>query len=418
MSSRQHTPLILIEEGHSSRSLQPISLQAGKAVGGYDEAWVRDLIFANPGAVPIQEIDPSFGPLVPVCTELDTRIAGFADALFVNHLGMPTLVECKLWRNPEARREVVGQILDYARVLRRWTFTDLQREAARARKEQGFDLFRHVQQFHPDLDQAAFVDSVSRNLAQGRVLLLIVGDGIREGVEAIAEYVQDHAGLHFTLGLIEAQVFELGDGRRIMQPRVLARTLIVNRTVVDLARSELAIVDQEDEDEQASEPKAEAKEREQWMKSFWSELLSTLHLDDADQPLANPLTQSNIFFGLPTKGQMWITCYFSAKERGIGVFLGMSKSSQIAIEIGHRLEAERETINAEFGEIAVRWSRSAEGKVQITAFKGYADLHNPSVREEQLAWFRETINAFVNTLRPRVRTLWRELAEGNTQPAA
>ena len=29
------------------------------------------------------------------------------------------LIECKLWRNPEARREVVGQILDYAKVLTR-----------------------------------------------------------------------------------------------------------------------------------------------------------------------------------------------------------------------------------------------------------------------------------------------------------
>jgi hypothetical protein len=100
-----------------------------------DEAWVRDLVFAHPEAVPIQELDPSFGPLVPVCTEFDTRVAGFADALFVNPLGMPTLVECKLWRNPEARLEVVGQILDYAWVLRRWTFADLQREAARARKK-------------------------------------------------------------------------------------------------------------------------------------------------------------------------------------------------------------------------------------------------------------------------------------------
>ncbi len=243
MSLRQHTPLVLTSADGTSHRLAPVSLQLGRTGGGYDEAWIRDLVFAHPAALPVGEIEPSFGPLIPVCTELDTRTAGFADALFLNPLGMPTLVECKLWRNPEARREVVGQILDYASVLRRWTFADLQREAARARREQGFDLSAHIQEHggSADFDEAAFVDNVTRNLAQGRLLLLVVGDGIRAGVETIADYIQGTTGLHFTLGLVEMQAFELGDGRRIVQPRVLTKTLIVNRTVVDLAQPGLTV---------------------------------------------------------------------------------------------------------------------------------------------------------------------------------
>ncbi len=34
------------------------------------------------------------------------------------------LVEAKLWRNPEARRKVIGQILDYAKELSRWNYED------------------------------------------------------------------------------------------------------------------------------------------------------------------------------------------------------------------------------------------------------------------------------------------------------
>lgn len=415
MSSRQHAPLILIENRQSARTLQPVSLQAGKLVGGYDEAWVRDLVFDHPAAVPLQEIDSSFGPLIPVCKELDTRIAGFADALFINHLGMPTLVECKLWRNPEARREVVGQILDYARVLRRWTYTDLQREAARARKEQGFDLFAFVRTQYPDLEQAAFVDNVTRNLAQGRLLLLILGDGIREGVEAIAEYIQDHAGLHFTFGLVEAQVFELGGGQRIVQPRVLARTLIVNRTVVDLAQPTLVIQDSVEEEQ--AEAERPVNDWQTWVNQFWSELLSTLRLDDADQRLANPTLKSNIFFDLPMKG-MWLTAYFSQKERLIGVFLGMDRTSAMAMEIGSRLEQAQDEIKAQFGDLQVECYRDGQGKFTIIARRNFADLRDPAVREQQLEWFRTTINAFVNTLRPRVQTLWRELTESNRPSAA
>ena len=46
--------------------------------------------------------------------------AGPIDNFMVTPSGLPVLVECKLWRNPEARRQVVGQILDYAKELSRW----------------------------------------------------------------------------------------------------------------------------------------------------------------------------------------------------------------------------------------------------------------------------------------------------------
>ena len=55
------------------------------------------------------------GP-VPICTELSTP-AGAIDNFMVTPSGLPVLVECKLWRNPEGRREVIGQILDYAKEL-------------------------------------------------------------------------------------------------------------------------------------------------------------------------------------------------------------------------------------------------------------------------------------------------------------
>lgn len=410
MSSRQHAPLILVGEVEPSRILQPVALSSNKQMGGYDEAWVRDLVFAHPDAVPIQEIDPSFGPLVPVCTELDTRSAGYADALFINALGMPTLVECKLWRNPEARREVVGQIIDYARALRRWTFSDLQREAARARKQQGFDLVQHVRQYgNPNLDDSAFVDNVSRNLAKGRIMLLVLGDGIREGVEAIADYVQNTASLQFTFGLVEAQVFELGNGQRIVQPRVLARTLIVNRSIVDLVQPNMAVSDDDQDDVEVATEKPAMDERQKWMKAFWTEMLAGLKLDDAEQPMANILAESNIFFNLAPRSSTWITCYFHASTSRIGVFLGYTKTSPIASEIMRKLEQSKDDISREIG-LPVTWKVGTDGKLSLGISKEFRPLRDERFRDEQLAWFRKTVNAFVNALRPRVLEILAELS--------
>ena len=76
----------------------------------------------------------------------------------------------------------------------------------------------------PDLDEAGFVDNVSRHLARGEFLLLIVGDGIREGVENIVDFVQRYGGLHFSLALVEAALYRDTADRVVVQPRCLART--------------------------------------------------------------------------------------------------------------------------------------------------------------------------------------------------
>jgi hypothetical protein len=347
-----------------SRVLAPVSISASKQADGYDEAWLRNLIFSHPQAMPVNELDPAYGPLIPICKELDTRVAGYIDALFMNPLGMPTLVECKLWRSPEARREVVGQILDYARTLKKWTFSDLQREIARARKEQNFDLAAHVSNHSGSLnfDNAAFADNVTRNLQKGRALLLVVGDGIREGVEAIAEYLQATTSLQFTFGLVEAQAFELAHKSWIVQSRVLARTLIVNRTIVDVAAPDLDV----SEDAPHNEDTKQLDERQKWMLGFWTELINCLKLDDREQEFAKPLAESNTFFPLPTRDP-WITCYFYSAKNEAGVFLGYSKTSQSAVEVINRIEAERDAISYEFEKSGLRlaWIRKPDGKLEV-----------------------------------------------------
>src|ERR1700749_185485 len=65
-----------------------------------------------------------FSGAVPICRELNPP-AGPSDNFMVTPSGLPVLVECKLWRNPEARREVVTQILDYAKELSRWSSSDV-----------------------------------------------------------------------------------------------------------------------------------------------------------------------------------------------------------------------------------------------------------------------------------------------------
>ena len=144
---------------------------------GKNEAWLRDTLFNNPEIIPTDEIDSTFGPLIPLCKELRTD-AGRIDAVFINERGRLTIVECKLWKNPQARREVVAQTLDYVSALTQWSYADLQREVATAVGRQGNLPFESAQKHSSaTLKEQDFVDAVSRSLREGRFLVLIAGDG-------------------------------------------------------------------------------------------------------------------------------------------------------------------------------------------------------------------------------------------------
>lgn len=110
-------------------------------------------------------------------------------------------------KTPEARRQVVAQIIDYTQHIVRWDFSKLNASFADYAKQAGINqqgLAGYVaEQCDDDFDEAAFTNAVGRCLRYGRLLLLNVGDGIREGVAEMTAYLQNAPSLQFTLGLVE-----------------------------------------------------------------------------------------------------------------------------------------------------------------------------------------------------------------------
>ncbi len=214
----------------------------GQSDDSFSEDWLQQQLFTHPDLLPVEDIDPVFGPLAPLCRELATPV-GYLDNLYVNGLGLLTLAECKLWRNPQARREVVGQILDYAAQLSRWDYETLEKAIGVRLNQSDFSLYHFLRaQGVKTGTEATFIDNISRNLRRGRFLLLIVGDGIREQVEAIGEFLQNQAHLNFSFALVEINVYQLPEvlgPSKLVAPRVLARTVELERAVVRLEEGQL-----------------------------------------------------------------------------------------------------------------------------------------------------------------------------------
>jgi hypothetical protein len=90
----------------------------------FQENWLQKIIHNNPQILPIDDIESGCAPLLSLGREISTSIR-YIDNLYIFPNGYLTIVETKLWRNPEAKREVVGQIIDYAKELTNWNFTKL-----------------------------------------------------------------------------------------------------------------------------------------------------------------------------------------------------------------------------------------------------------------------------------------------------
>jgi hypothetical protein len=380
-------------------ALSPIGSGLGVAAGLVSEADIQALVHEHPTVLPITEIDPMFVGPVPICRELVTP-AGNIDNFMVTPSGLPVIVECKLWRNPEGRREVVGQILDYAKELSRWSSSDLQREVRRRRGGEGNPLLELVRAADPTVDETAFNDALTVNLRRGRMLLLIVGDGIREGVEALAEYLQAHAGLHFSLGLVEMPIYAMPDGGRLVAPRVLARTAVITRTVVAMPQGFALEEERSVTADTEVDPEAAAlgDERQQ----FWAEFLKQLKLDDVDQPKPKAPRMGYVNFSLPApSGSSWLTVYRDMQKHEVGVFLSSHRNT-----VGERamvaISDEWSVVKDELGGTARLVEK--DGRPRIIDSLVVGPMSQPEARAKAYTWLKERVNTFVNVLRPRVRS--------------
>ena len=232
-------PVVFTEESEGPIELNRINPDDPSVA----EDQIQRLVFDHPKVLPIQELDESFFPAVAVGREVGTSV-GPIDALYVSPSGGVTVVEAKLWRNPQARREVVGQIIDYATALSSWSYEDLDRASRNASGKSLWELVRSHDERELPSGEAVFIDAVSRNLRSGRFLLLVVGDGIREEVERMASYVQTAPRLQFHLALIELRIYASDDNRlRTVVPSVVARTAEITRAVVKVDVADRAQVD-------------------------------------------------------------------------------------------------------------------------------------------------------------------------------
>lgn len=149
------------------------------------------------------------------------------DHLFVDDKGVPTLVEVKRSTDTRIRREVVGQMLDYAaNGVKHWPEGSLKErfETTAGGPDQAQEQF---DSFLPDHDMPEFWDQVETNLRAGLLRLVFVADVIPDTLRRIIEFLNEQMDRTEVIG-VEVQQY-LGGGQMTLVPRLIGRTTAAQR---------------------------------------------------------------------------------------------------------------------------------------------------------------------------------------------
>lgn len=148
---------------------------------------------------------------------------GYLDHLFLDQDAVPTLVEVKRSSDTRIRREVVGQMMDYAANAERyWPVERMREHFERRFHEDPGAAERTLADFVSDGDPVEFWQRAKTNLQAGRVRMVFVADVIPPSLRSIIEFLNGQMDPAEVLG-VEVRQY-VGPGIRTLVPRVVGQT--------------------------------------------------------------------------------------------------------------------------------------------------------------------------------------------------
>ena len=150
------------------------------------------------------------------------------DHLFIDQDGIPTFVEVKRSSDTRIRREVVGQMLDYAaNGLRYWPIESIKSMFLDRCHIDGIDPNGEIHSYlGDDIDSDDLWIKVNNNLTDGTIRLLFVSDEIPYELQAVVEYLNKQMDRTEVLAIEIHQYTEpSNDGLVTLAPRVLGQSI-------------------------------------------------------------------------------------------------------------------------------------------------------------------------------------------------
>ena len=146
------------------------------------------------------------------------------DHLFLDQDGIPTIVEVKRSSDTRIRREVVGQMMDYAsNAVVYWPLEKINSMFEKTCGDNNADPDEKLAEFiGPEQESDTFWEKVKTNLKAGKIRMVFVADIISSELQRIVEFLNEQMDPAEVLA-VEIKQFT-GDQLRTLVPRVIGNT--------------------------------------------------------------------------------------------------------------------------------------------------------------------------------------------------
>jgi hypothetical protein len=151
------------------------------------------------------------------------------DHLFLDQDAIPTLVEVKRSTDTRIRREVVGQMLDYAaNAVVYWPVERIRAQFEATCQVQELEAEQVITDFlDPETTPEEFWQKMKTNLQAGKVRLVFVADKIPSELQRIVEFLNGQMDPAEVLALEVKQY--MGQGLKTLVPKIIGLTAAVQR---------------------------------------------------------------------------------------------------------------------------------------------------------------------------------------------
>ena len=186
------------------------------------------LLADSPSLLPLGDMCAGATELIVAIREFQIPGSGYLDLLGFSAQGDVVLMECKLRANPQIKREVVGQLFEYAGFLWQMTFEDLDHRISNNHGGRGLIELMIQGVDAAEWDREAFRQTVAQRLQSGTFALVIVVDRATEELQRAADFMAACARANFSFHVVEMQRYQTAEAEVLIPhvhgiPRVIVQ---------------------------------------------------------------------------------------------------------------------------------------------------------------------------------------------------
>lgn len=215
----------VLEDGGQSKPMERVRCKN-------EDKELQLILARNPGLLPGDQINPE-DPRRWLMIEREMPVPDPAtggnrwniDLLFADQSAIPTFIECKRFEDTRARREVIGQMIEYAANGQYyWEEAELAERAAKWAEQDGSDLDHAVTLLDPEdgLSVGEYFERMQMNLREGQLRLVFFLEEAPMELKSIVDFLNRQMERSEVL-LVEAQQFREGP-ITVVYPRLFGYT--------------------------------------------------------------------------------------------------------------------------------------------------------------------------------------------------